>query len=134
MAGKFFIQIEAPVTQSTEAVKALLKFYNHDKEVADLPPFYRLGAEMVLVLGNKGDAYYVTTPRGCSCPTRSYHPGQPCKHMRRYFSAPKAESQAMEKNHGAPLKLAQTLKDSIRPEGRWPGGFNGPVAKIGGMA
>jgi len=36
------------VTQSTEAVKALLKFYNHSQEVAELPPFYRLGAEMVI--------------------------------------------------------------------------------------
>jgi len=134
MSRKVLFQGDTPITQSAEAVKALLKFYNHDQEVSELPPFYRLGAEMVLVRSNKGDVYYVTTPRDCSCPARSYHPGKPCKHIRRYFPAPNAEAQAMEEGHTGPLKLAQPPKDSIRPEGKWPGGFNGPVAEIGGMA
>lgn len=47
MSGKILVQIEAPVTQSVEAVKALLKFYNHGQEVAELMPFYRLDAERV---------------------------------------------------------------------------------------
>jgi hypothetical protein len=48
MFGKVLIQIEAPVTQSTETVNALLKFYNHGREIVELPPFYRLGSEMVV--------------------------------------------------------------------------------------
>jgi len=134
MPEKILAQIETPVTQSTEAVRALLKFYSHGQEVAELPPFYRLGAEMVLVISNKGDVYYVTTPRNCSCPAQSYNPGQPCKHMRLYFPAQKAEAPILDESHVGPLKLAQPPKDSIQPESKWPGGFNGPVAEIPGMA
>ena len=47
MALKVLFEGNAPITQSTEAVKALLKFYNHGQEVAELPPIYRHGAEMV---------------------------------------------------------------------------------------
>ena len=46
--------------------------------------FYRLSADMVLVRNNKGDAYYMTTPKSCSCPAATYHPSQPCKHARKY--------------------------------------------------
>jgi len=134
MSEKILVQIEAPVTQSTEAVKALLKFYNHGQEVAELPPLYRLGSEMVLVMSNKGDVYYVTTPRDCSCPAQSYNPGQPCEHMRTFFPAPKSETPVMDDVHAGPLKLSQPPKDSIQPEGKWPDGFNGPMAKIPGMA
>jgi len=133
MAEKILVQIETPVTQSTEAVRALLKFSNHGREVAELPPFYRLGAEMVLVQSNKGDVYYVTTPRDCSCPAQSYNPGQPCKHMRHYFPAPKSEALVVDEVHAGPLKLAQPPEDSIWPEGNWAGGFNGSVAEIPGM-
>ena len=45
-----------------------------------MPAFYRLSADLVLVRNNKGDAYYVTTPKSCSCPAATYNPGQPCKH------------------------------------------------------
>jgi len=134
MSGKVLVQIEAPVTQSTEAIKALLKFYNHGQEVAELPPFYRLGAELVLVQSNKGDVYYVTTPRDCSCPAQSYHPNMTCKHMSKFFPAPKAEAPALDERHAGPLKLAQPTKDEIRPEGKWPSGFKGPMAEIPGVA
>jgi len=133
-ANRVLFEGNAPITQSTEAVRALLKFYNHGQEVTELPPFHRLGAEMVLVMSNKGDVYYVTTPRDCSCPAQSCNPGQPCEHMRKFFPAPKSEAPVMEESHAGPLKLAQPPKDSIRPEGKWPGGFNGPVAEIPGMA
>ena len=134
MAGKVLVLREAPITQSSDAVRALLKFYNHGLEVAELPPFYRLGAEMVLVQSNKGDVYYVTTPRDCSCPAQSYHPGVPCEHMRRYFTVQKSGAPVMDEVHAAPLKLTQPPKNSIQPEGKWQGGFNGPLAETPGMA
>ena len=75
----------SPLTQSREAVKQLIAYTSHGQEPAEMPTFYRLGAEMVLVQSNKGDVYYVTTPRNCSCPASSYHPGQPCQHRNKYF-------------------------------------------------
>lgn len=111
MAGLKF-ETESPKTQSVEAVKTLIAFFNHGNEPAQLPDFFRLTGEMVLVKSNKGDAYYVTTPKDCSCPARTYNPGKPCKHSRKYFPQPKP---------------AQAREDSIRPTGKWPGGYNGPV-------
>ena len=77
-----------------------------------MPAFYRLTGEMVLVRSNKGDAYYVVTPKTCSCPSATYHPGQACKHQRKYFPVAK------------PAKEELT---SIRPEAKWPGNVNGPI-------
>jgi hypothetical protein len=115
MAGIKF-EMESPKTQSPEAVKALITYFNHGNEPADLPAFFRLSGDMVLVKSNKGDAYYVTTPKDCSCPARTYNPGKQCKHSRKYFPQP---------------KLAQAREDSIRPTGGWigPDGkrANGPV-------
>ena len=76
MNGK--INLSSPVTQTTAAVKQLITFRNHGQVPAEMPAFYKLSAEMVLVRNNKGDAYYVTTPKSCSCPAATYHPGQPC--------------------------------------------------------
>jgi hypothetical protein len=40
---------------------------------------------LVLVLSNKKDAFYCVTAADCSCPSRSWHPGQRCKHQRKFF-------------------------------------------------
>ena len=106
-----------------------------------MPAFYRLTGEMVLVLNNKKDAYYVTTPKTCSCPASIYNPG-PCKHARTYFLQPKksqaeieSESDALLAAHNAGGKrLARPPEESIRPVGKWPGGLNGPVDEIMGVA
>ena len=82
-----------PVTQTAEAVQALITFDNGGKPPAELPDFYRMSAEMVLVRNNVGDAYYVTTPKTCSCPSATYRSG-PCKHQRKYFPAPEAPKPA----------------------------------------
>ena len=76
-----------------EAVKALIAFYNHGEEPAEMPAFYRLSGEMVLVLSNKKNSYYVVTAKACSCPSFTYR-GGPCKHQRKYFGA-KPQSQPM---------------------------------------
>ena len=88
---KTIVQIKSPVTQTVEAVQQLIAYFNHGQQPEEMPDFYRLTGEMVLVLNNKKDAYYVTTPKTCSCPAATYHPGQPCKHMTAYFKATSAE-------------------------------------------
>ena len=66
---------------------------------------------MVLVLSNKKDCYYVTTARECSCPARSWHPNQACKHQRRYFpEQPTIHKQSM----------AETLEQAERNLPRMP--------------
>ena len=114
MSGKILVQIENPKTQSLDAVKALLAW----KQVScdPLPEFVEMGKEesrLVLVLSNKRDAYYTTTAAKCSCPAAHYHRG-PCKHQRKYFPQPEATK-------------VLSANDSIRPEGKWAGGMNGPI-------
>jgi len=46
MAARVLFEGNTPITQSLDAVKALLKFYNHGQETAELLPFHRLGAAM----------------------------------------------------------------------------------------
>ena len=50
-----------------------------------MPSFYRLSGEIVLVISNNKDRYYVVTPKACSCPSFTYS-GGPCKHQRKYFA------------------------------------------------
>jgi hypothetical protein len=82
--------LQGPVSQSVDAVKALLTWKG--RAVDPLPPvveFTHEGEEgrLMLVLSNKKDSYYVTTSANCSCPARTYNPGQPCKHQRKHFGA-----------------------------------------------
>jgi hypothetical protein len=78
-----------PITQAVESVKALLQW----KKIASdpLPADVSMdNGRLVLVLSNKKDVYYTVTPSRCSCPSATYHPGQPCKHVRKYFPQAKA--------------------------------------------
>ena len=81
--------------------------------------FMQEEGRMLLVLSNKKDSYYVVTASKCSCPSATYRGGQ-CKHMRRFFP-----------------HVAKPVADdnvSIRPDGTWRGGANGPVDEIPGVA
>jgi len=118
MYGRTLFDGASPKTQSVEAVKQLIAYQHHGQKLSEMPPFYRLSGEMVLVLSNKKDAYYVVTPTACSCPAATYHPGQPCKHQRKYFPT-KPE----------PVRTLN-LADEIRPAGKWAGGHNGPVLEV----
>ena len=89
MSGRTLIQMESPKTQSIDAVKALLSWRGIASD--PLPREVSLDGRLVLVLSNKKDAYYVTTPKSCSCPSATYNPGKPCKHMTAYFKATSAE-------------------------------------------
>ena len=113
MSRKTVIQMESPVTQSREAVKQLIAYFNHGQVPEEMPDFYRLSGELVLVKSKKGDAYYVTSPKSCSCPAANYHPGQKCKHSQRFFP---------------PTAKPETEQGDIRATlPGWPGGHNGPV-------
>ena len=85
MSGRILLELSSPVSQSCEAVKQLIAYHHHGQVPKEMPDFYRLSSEMVLVLSNKKDAYYVVTPKACSCQAATYHPGQPCKHMAKFF-------------------------------------------------
>ena len=122
MYERTIIQMETPVSQSIEAVKSLLTWRGRGCD----PMPYILefvnegeGSRLVLVLSNKKDSYYVVTPAKCSCPSATYHPGQPCTHQRKHFPQ-------------VAMPFAEV--ESIRPECKWPGGLNGPVDKISGEA
>ncbi|MHB8119806.1 MAG: hypothetical protein ACYDHX_13955 [Methanothrix sp.] len=54
------------------------------------------------------------------------------QHQRKYFPPQKRE--AFEEPTEGARRLAQPPEDSIRPEGKWPGGFNGPVDEIKAVA
>ena len=72
-----------PITQSVDAVKALLQW----KKIASdpLPADMSLdNGRFVLVLSNKKDVFYTVTATKCSCPSAAYRGGR-CKHMRHYF-------------------------------------------------
>lgn len=121
MDGKTLFDGISPKTQSVEAVKALLTWKGRASDpLPSVVEFANEGEEsrLVLVLSNKKNGYYTVTANACSCPARIYHPGQPCKHMRKHFGA----------------KLEQARIGSIRPEGKWAGGYNGPVDEIKGAA
>ena len=110
MSGKVLVQIQTPVTQKPDAVEALATYLNKQIEAGVLD----LG-EVKLIKSNKGDAFYTVTAKACSCPAATYHPGQPCKHQRKHFPQEQVAT------------VATADSDSIRPEGKWPGGLNGPV-------
>jgi hypothetical protein len=113
MSGRTLVQIENPVTQSLDAVKAFLTWKGRALDpMPSTIEFIQEEGRMVLVLSNKKDRYYVTTATKCSCPSATYRDGS-CKHQRHYFPQEQA------------AQVAES--GSIRPEAKWPGGNNGPL-------
>ena len=89
------IKIEAPATQSVEAVKALLRW--RGRAVDPMPSKIEFmdhsdNSRMMLVLSSKKDGYYTVTSRACSCPASTHRPGKPCKHIRALQAAMESES------------------------------------------
>jgi hypothetical protein len=123
MNGKSILEVASPVTQTAEAVKQLIAFVNHGQEPAELPDFFRLSETVVLVQSAQKDAYYVTTAKGCSCPSATYRPGRTCKHQRKYLGmkdAPRAPAELLKRG-----RLSKPPEDLV--PGKWAGGHNGPV-------
>ena len=116
MSTRVLVATTAPVTQTVEAVVELLRYIGRPSQ--PLPETVQLPG-ILLLLRNKKDAFYATTAQSCSCPSSMYRPGQACKHRRKYFPAQKPQQAARA--------ATQSDSDSIRPEAKWAGGFNGPV-------
>jgi hypothetical protein len=85
MSGKILIESKNPKTQSIEAVKALLSWRHMPTDPMPTQIEFPGGA-VVLVLGSKKDIYYAVTHDDCSCPAKCYHPGQMCKHQKKFFA------------------------------------------------
>jgi hypothetical protein len=114
-------------TQSRETVQSLITYHNHGIPPAEMPPFYRLTADMVIVASSKGDVYYMTTPRSCTCPSATYRPGRLCKHSLRYF--PESMRKAATDRQHSPASQVEEA-GSIRPAANWAGGLNGPFSLL----
>ncbi|KUG17238.1 hypothetical protein ASZ90_013058 [hydrocarbon metagenome] len=115
-------------------MQQLIAYFNHGQQPEEMPSFYRLSGDMVLAQSNKGDCFYVTTPKSCSCPASVYNPGKPCKHSRKYFPQPKksreeleAEGEAILYNTVKRLAIPPDIRDSLPG---WPEGAHGPVEAI----
>jgi len=80
MTGKTLVEIQTPVTQTVDAVKALLAYMHRPAE--PLPEFVELDGRVRLTRSKDGKAYYLTTTKDCSCPARAFNPGAACKHMK----------------------------------------------------
>lgn len=119
MNGKTILAF--PVTQTREAVKQLIAYFNHGQAPEEMPSFYRLSSDMVLVQSNKGDAYYITRPNSCSCPAAIYNPGRQCKHSKKYFNQP-VQPAASENGN-----IRDSLPGWIGPDGQRA---NGPVEAV----
>ena len=115
MEGRTLLDSASPLTQSIDAVKALLAYVGRASDPLPTDVSFDSG-RLVLVLNNKKDAYYTVTAKACSCPSAIYRHNGPCKHQRKYFAEQIVKPAARE-----------PVGDSIKPEGKWPGGFNGPV-------
>jgi len=94
-----------PTTQGTDAVKSLLTYLSRPSN--PMPIFVQLKDNVRLTKCKKGDAYYCTSLKDCSCPARTYHPREPCKHMQ--------------------MLQAEIDNESIAPVAKWAVGRNGPV-------
>jgi hypothetical protein len=116
MAARTIIEMQNPVTQSLDAIKAFLTWKG--RAVDPMPStieFMQEEGRMVLVLSNKKDSYYVVSSTKCSCSAATYHSGQLCKHIRKHFPQEQAATSSAAE------------AGSIKPDAKWPHGMNGPV-------
>ena len=121
MSGKTLVQMQNPVTQSLEAIKAFLIWKGRATDpMPTVVEFMQEEGRMVLVLSNRKDSYYVVTEKTCSCPSQIYRGGR-CKHQRRFF--PQQEQAATVSESG-----------SIKPTGAWAHNEHGPITEIPGVA
>jgi hypothetical protein len=148
MLNNILFEGKSPLTQSAEAVKALIEFVT-GKPCEELPANFALSNGAQLTKSSKGDVFYVTTPTACSCPGFTYRGS--CKHVTTLRSSnsldgsrsqaqayqarqrelrAKARAGSLPEPIGPARRLARPPEDSIQPAGKWPGGFNGPVNEI----
>jgi len=153
MYGKTILSVASPLTQSAESVKQLIEFVT-GKLCEELPPAFALANGAQLTKSSKGDVFYMTTPKACSCPGFTYRGS--CKHVTTLSSSnsldgSRSQAQAYQARQrelrakakaggslpeptGPARRLARPPEDDIKPDDKWPGGFNGPVNEIHGAA
>jgi len=153
MLNKILFEGKSPLTQSAEAVKQLIEFVT-GKPCKELPANFALVNGAQLTKSSKGDVFYMTTPKACSCPGFTYRGS--CKHMtalrsgnsvdgsrsqaqayqarQRELRAKAKAGRSLPEPTGPARRLARPSEDGIKPTGKWPGGFNGPVNEIQGAA
>jgi hypothetical protein len=149
MMNKTLFEGKSPLTQSAEAVKALIEFVTNEP-CEELPANFALSNGAQLTKSSKGDVFYVTTPTACSCPGFTYRGS--CKHVtalksggsrsqaqayqarQRELRAKAKAGRSLPEPTGPARRLARPSEDGIKPAGKWPGGFNGPVNEIQGAA
>ena len=103
---------ETVKTQTLDSVRELLVYLK--RPIEPIPAFIELNGNIRLTKSSKGDCYYTTTLKECSCKARVFNPGKPCKHM----ALVRAE------------KDNEIASESLRPTCKWPGGLNGPVDEL----
>jgi hypothetical protein len=103
-------------TQSIEAVVELLKYFG--KSVNPLPGVVKLADGAQLTKSSKGDCYYHTAPKGCSCTGFFYRHN--CKHM-------KTLTGSLSEHRGQ--TIAQTLEEHDRNLHRMPASYRRMVRK-----
>lgn len=108
MIERTLLDSGSPVTQSTEAVAALLAW--RKMPTNPMPDFIELPGKVFLVLSSKKDVYYTTTRRVCSCPAQSYHPGERCKHQKKFFTS-EAEAYQERKRAAKAQNMAEVLSE-----------------------
>jgi len=107
-----------PVTQSLDAVKALLTWRGRGTDPMPQTVEFEGGeARVVLVLSAKKEHYYTVTANACSCPGAAYRPDQPCKHRRAHFGLSPSTSPRRCAEVGGSIRPT----DSFKPFALLPG-------------
>jgi len=112
--GRILFEGSSPKTQSINAVKVFLSWQG--KSAEPLPAAIPLDGAM-LTLSKKGDCFYMTTARDCSCPARCYHPSEPCKHMKSLLAGNSCEaSRAQARAYQARQRELRAKAKAAKPE------------------
>lgn len=102
MAGKLLVEIQNPVTQTIDSVKALAKFLGLKEELPEKIP---LANSAQLTLSSKKDAYYYTSLDGCSCPAGIHN--KLCRHRRNLCQATRESTKTAEPRLQRMIKAAK---------------------------
>lgn len=76
MNGTTILEPMLPTIKSAKAVKPLITAIRHGHAPEEMPPFFGMSADIVLVQNAKKDSCYMTSPRDAGAFAMIYHPGQ----------------------------------------------------------
>ena len=110
MSNKVFVGNVEPVTQNVESVVELLNFLG--KSSQPLPDMVPLANSAQLTKSSKGDCYYYTSAKSCTCPGFFYR--NSCKHV-------KSIASSSSKPRGQ--TIAETLEDHDKNLWKMPASY-----------